>query len=452
MRWLAILLTLTLASCNTPAGPEAERAVATPIDLPPMKLFSSPRASRPARSNAEIAQDFMELTFQLESGRQIDTFTRFEGPITVRLAGDAPRSLSTDLDRLLERLRREARLDIARVPPGQRASITVETVTHREMRRAVPQAACFVVPRMGSWGEFRSNRRSRDLDWTTLRVREQVAVFVPSDVPPQEMRDCIHEELAQALGPLNDLYRLTDSVFNDDNFNTVLTGFDMLILRATYARELKSGMSRRQVAARLPAILNRLNPTGRRSSQVSSRPAPRAWIDSIETALGPRASESQRLAAAKRAVDLARDEGWGDARLAFSLYALGRLSLPTEPRLSLASFLEAAEIYHNDPTARLQEAHVAMQLSAFALSAGDADAVLRIVEPQLEPVRRGENAALLASLLMMKAEALALQGRTAEARAATAESLGWARYGFGTEEVVRARADEIAALAPAGSG
>jgi hypothetical protein len=118
----------------------------------------------------------------------------------------------------------------------------------------------------------------------------------------------------------------------------------------------------------------------------------------------------------------------------------------------LASFLEAAEIYHRDPTTRLQEAHVAMQLSAFALAAGDPDAVLKIVEPQIEPVRRGENAALLASLLMMKAEALDMQGRTAEARSVRAESLGWARYGFGTEEVVRERAAEIASLRPPETG
>jgi hypothetical protein len=262
------------------------------------------------------------------------------------------------------------------------------------------------------------------------------------------MRDCLHEELAQALGPLNDLYRLTDSVFNDDNFNTVLTGFDMLVLRTTYAPDLRSGMTRQQVAARLPTILNRLNPAGRLAAREVPAAAPRAWVEAIETALGPRASEAQRVSAAKRAVGIARSEGWRDSRLAFSLYALGRLSLPSDPRLSLASFLEAAEIYHNDPTARLQEAHVAMQLSAFALSAGDSQAVLRIVEPQLAPARQGENAALLASLLMMKAEALALQGRTEEARAITAESLGWARYGFGTEEVVRARAAEIASLRP----
>jgi hypothetical protein len=65
-----------------------------------------------------------------------------------------------------------------------------------------------------------------------------VAVFIPSDVSPQEVRDCLHEEVAQALGPLNDLYRLPDSVFNDDNFHAVLTGFDMLILRTYYDAEL----------------------------------------------------------------------------------------------------------------------------------------------------------------------------------------------------------------------
>ena len=53
---------------------------------------------------------------------------------------------------------------------------------------------------------------------------------------------------------MNDLYRLPESIFNDDNFHTVLTRFDMLILAATYAPELRSGMSRDAVAAALPGI------------------------------------------------------------------------------------------------------------------------------------------------------------------------------------------------------
>ena len=57
-----------------------------------------------------------------------------------------------------------------------------------------------------------------------MRERQRVAVFLPADAAPQELRDCLHEEIAQALGPLNDLYRLPDSIFNDDNVHTVLTG------------------------------------------------------------------------------------------------------------------------------------------------------------------------------------------------------------------------------------
>ena len=108
-------------------------------------------------------------------------------------------------------------------------------------------------------------------------------IFLPNDASPQEARDCLHEELAQAIGPLNDLYRLPDSVFNDDNVHTVLTGFDMLILRAYYAPELRSGMTRAQVAAKLPAILSRYNPAGDNLSPVHASETPRAWINAIQT-------------------------------------------------------------------------------------------------------------------------------------------------------------------------
>ena len=270
---------ILLASCAPGAPPEAERSAAVPTDLPPMRIFASPHAQRPARSNAALAQDFLDLSFQLESGRRLATFTRFEEPISIRLRGAAPDSLSEDLDRLIARLRREAGIAIHRVAAGAEAAITVEIVSRDAMRRAVPQAACFVVPRMSDWRSFRRDRRSGQLDWATLEVREKVAIFVPEGVAPQEMRDCLHEEVAQALGPLNDLYRLTDSVFNDDNFHTVLTGFDMLILRATYAPELRSGMSRPEVAERLPDVLDRINPAGRRGNPAATRSTPRPWID-----------------------------------------------------------------------------------------------------------------------------------------------------------------------------
>jgi hypothetical protein len=368
--------------------------------------------------------------------------------VTVRVVGPAPATLSGDLDRLLARLRSEAGIPITRVPGAAEASITIEVITRAELQRAVPQAACFVVPRVSSWNEYRRDRRNPALDWTTLEVRERMAVFIPSDVAPQEVRDCLHEEVAQALGPLNDLYELPDSVFNDDNFHTVLTGFDMLILRASYAPELRSGMTRAEVAAALPAVLSRLNPGGDGIGTAPRRPTSRAWIDAIETALGPRTAPARRQAAAAEAVEIARAQRWNDNRLGFSLYAFGRLSLGTDPDLALASFLQARQIFARSPGTAIHEAHVNMQLAAFALAAGQADFALELVDASIPTVERAQNAALLSSLLFVRTESLAALGRGEEAQAARVDSLGWARYGFGSDREVLLRAAEIASLRP----
>ena len=89
-----------------------------------------------------------------------------------------------------------------------------------------------------------------------------------------------------------------------------------------------------------------------------------------------------------------------------------------------------------------------MQLAAFALAAGDADAALALTSRALPLAAEAENAALLSSLLMVRAEALELVGRPSEARAVRLDSLGWARYGFGSDAEVRARLLNIAALSP----
>lgn len=444
-----LLLAGLMAACTSGTSTDvAGRLAPLPGDLPPMKTFASPRVQAPVRSNTALARDFLELSFEMESGRHLERLTRFTEPVTVGVRGPAPASLKGDLNRLIARLRREAGIDIRTVRAGEEPSIVVEVLSRQELQRVVPQAACFVVPNVRSWDQFRRERRTRSVDWTALSRRTAAAVFLPGDVSPQESRDCLHEEIAQALGPLNDLYRLPDSVFNDDNFHTVLTGFDMLMLRAYYDPALKNGMTRREAAARLPGILARINPRGQRGTGGVAERSPAAWENAIETALGPRTAPAQRRVAAKKAVEIAAARGWTGPRRAFSLYALGRLSLGHEPELALASFLDAQAIYRANPDTKVQAAHVAMQLAAFSLSAGQAKNTVQLVDQNLPAVSAAENAALLATLLMLKAEALEYQGQVAQARAVRLDSLGWARYGFGHDKVVRARVSEIAALAP----
>ena len=453
-RVVAMVLGLGLATAACVPSPErigapVARNAPGEFVLPEMRRFGATRTTPPQRSNAEMAQDFMDLSFALESGRALPVFTRFEGPVTVRVTGAPIPTLDSDLDRLLARFHREAGIDVTRVARDARASITVEVIPRAELRRIVPQAACFVAPRVESWAEFLRYRRTPRLDWTTLTTRDRLAVFLPSGVSPQETRDCLQEELAQALGPLNDLYRLPDSVFNDDNFHVVLTGFDMLMLRATYAPELRSGMTRAEVQARIPAILSRLNPAGDRASpRQVPRDTPRAWIAAVEEALGAGTPTFRRRAAAQRAVAIARQQGWRDVRMGFSLFALGRLSLGSEPREAIEAFLAAGEIFRADPVTRLQAAHVSMQLAAFALTAGEAEAAVALIDGAAVTVATAENAGLLATMLFIKAEAQDRLNRPQEARAIRLDALGWGRYGFASEAEVRLRAAEIAGLAP----
>lgn len=439
MRLPLLALALTaLAACAPPAqvsksGPAGE----TGVGFGNLSAIALPAAPR---GGSTIARDFLDLTFAMESGRQLAVFTRFEGPVTVALTGDVPASAPRDLAALIGRLRAEAGIDISSATGPAR--ITVEFASRAELRRLAPQAACFVVPNVASLAEYRRKRGSDAVDWALVSRRERAAIFIPADTSPQEVRDCLHEELAQALGPLNDLYRLPDSVFNDDNFHSVLTAFDMQILRLTYSPLIRTGMGRDEVSLRLFGV------TGLAATTPS-----RDWSQAIETALGGKASVAARQAAAERALGIAQRSGWQDSRTAFSHFALGRLAAGRDPARALDAFERAAALYARLPGGEVQLAHIDMQLAAMALAGGLADEAIRLADRAIPVVRRHENAALLATLMLMKAEALERRGDAAGAAALRLDTAPYARYGFGSDAVVRARMRDIAAVADrAGNG
>ncbi|MEM6728194.1 MAG: DUF2927 domain-containing protein [Pseudomonadota bacterium] len=451
-RWLFAALFMVAGCAPLPNVDVASRQAPARLgQLPPMKTFGTGPAPRAMRANADIARDFMDLSFQMESGRQLATLTRFEGPISLRVVGQAPVTMAPDLGRLLARLRAEAGLNIT-ITQSPSANINIVPLPKAKMQKAVPGAACFVVPNVRDWADFKSARRTPRVDWSRLTERQQVAIFVPSDAAPQELRDCLHEEIAQALGPLNDLYRLPDSVFNDDNIHAVLTGFDMLVLKTYYSRELRNGMTRAEVARALPAILSRINPDGNARLVAHAPFTTNEWKTEIGRALGSDPAPQGRSNAARNAIALSRTGGWRDTREGFSLYALGRLLIGSEPRTAYGAFKQADSIYASEPTTELHRAYVGVQLAAFSLLDGDAQGVMEITGTHLETALRHENAALLASLMMFRAEALELQGRAAEARSVRLDSLGWARYGFGSPKAINARLREIALLNPAKHG
>jgi len=454
MRVLPVIALCLVTACMPQTGAQvtrnfaSDKAGSAAIALP--QSFGSSPTAHAVTSNAELQGIFMDMAFKMESGRVLPVLSRFEGPITVRMIGDVPASARAELARIIARFRNEAGLDVREVGPDQSASINIDFQPRSALARVVPMAACFVVPRLNSFEEYKSNRNGPAVDWTTVIQREKVAVFVPSDTSAQEIRDCLHEEVGQAMGPLNDLYHLPNSVFNDDNFHTVLTDFDMLLLRAFNARELKSGMNAAEVAARLPAVLARVNPRGQGMGGQAYRVAPRSWVAAVEQSFGVGGTPGSRVQSAEQMLNIAMAQGWRDNRLGFSYYAKGRALSATNPAQAIAAFTEAARIYRAIPGAAVQGAHVDMQLAAIALASGQAGQAIQFADRAIPVAQGSENASLLATLMLIKAEALQNSGQGAAAQALRLDSIGWARYGFGSEGQMRARQTEIANLGARG--
>ena len=415
--------------------------------LPAMKSFTAHYPQAAPRSNNDLSLDFIELAFRMESGKDLRVLTRFEGPITIRVIGAPPSTLGPDLTRLISRLRSEARIDISPTKAAD-ANITIEAVSRSKIRQVLPEAACFVAPNVSSIDEYKKVRRNAQTNWSLMTTRKRIAIFLPNDASPQEVRDCLHEEVAQALGPLNDLYRLPDSVFNDDNVHTVLTGFDMMILRAYYDPALRSGMTRGQVSNALPGIFARINPRGTSTKARFVTRTPREWNLAVQGALGPGRSDGQRQDAAYSAIKIAQSLGWQDHRRAFAHYAMGRALQSGDQEAAHKQYQLAELFYSRNPGTDLHRAYVATQLGAYAIATGDGAEALRLIGPHIETARRRENAALLSTLLLLRAEALELENRVAEAQLVRLDSLGWARYGFGSDWAVRAKMREIASLNP----
>lgn len=70
----------------------------------------------------------------------------------------------------------------------------------------------------------------------------QAVALIRSELPHRLMLSCIHEELAQGMGPANDSPIARPSIFNDDEEFALLTRHDELLLKILYDPRLRPGM------------------------------------------------------------------------------------------------------------------------------------------------------------------------------------------------------------------
>ena len=147
--FLACLACAGLAACAAmPPGP----------DITSVRFAPATQARGVARSNLDLSQDFLELTFALESGEKLDHLLRYEAPVRIYLASPELAPYRPDVAELIHRLRAEAGLDVAETADPEAAQIRLQMVPAEEISDIFPTAACFIVPGETDWQGFLRRR------------------------------------------------------------------------------------------------------------------------------------------------------------------------------------------------------------------------------------------------------------------------------------------------------
>lgn len=420
-----VLLSLLLAGC----GADIDYETAERPNLPVTRdAFEAPVQM----ANRDIAREFVSLVFEPENAGKLTGLLKFEPPITVAFASASLDPYKADLKDLIVRMRREADLDIRMIADAGSADIQISRAPRRLVDRYFPNVQCFLIPERLSFRQFIARLDSGRLtEWSELTRREGATVFLPSSAKPHEIRECLQEEIAQSLGPANDLFHLPDSVFNDDNVHTSLTSFDMLVLRTLYDPRLKMGMSRRAAMSAALDVLNEINPRGRNRSPSPRRADPR-WNAALNDAFAPEVSDAVRDAALERALLLARRLPKPDHRLAHTLSVLAAIDIRNRPPLAeghLQTALASLRIGYPDDDLRV--ATLKLYLAQTKLALDKPEEALTLVDAALPSLAAHDAELRIATALKVKSTALRDLGRGEMAVAVGMDSLRWARYALG---------------------
>ncbi|MEM7547794.1 MAG: DUF2927 domain-containing protein [Pseudomonadota bacterium] len=429
----------TLAACaGTPPNTIVDAGRDAPLKLAPRPDYpgygSAVGQQKIDWSPSTLAEDFAELMFESEWGAQYTRLLRWRGPVTIALADPELDAYRPEVETLVDMVREAVPgLDLS-LSPMRSGSITLRTVPYGEMAAIEPTALCFFVPVDEDFDGFVAAAERGEGRWEDVKRLEAVTIFIPQYAKPRVFRSCIIEEIAQALGPGNDLYRLEDSGFNDDGAHDYLTAFDLLMLRVLYAPEIRDDMSRGEATRAAEAVIRRVS-AGRTGTRIrSARRVDEQYNAAMENFLASRGRNADRKAinAALRATrTMSQDDHRRGAALRHSAF-LHRDEGNFDK--AVADMREAVELFER--TLPANSARLARARSDFGFILIDADdyddaaKYLKMSEAGLAANRIDDE---LAYTLFQRAIALRLAGRIGEARSVEKQALDWAAYVFGAD-------------------
>ncbi|MBB4304158.1 hypothetical protein GGD81_003214 [Rhodobium orientis] len=211
-----------------------------------------------AYSDEQLIDGFMRTVFGAEDPSQrrgpgANHIRKFPGRVRVHVIDLARRDHRTgDIRRFVAKLDRTVKgLKMSMSADQNRAEMIVFLVDRADYRGVIEET----MPRQfnkrflisSDCSAVTGGRRGDNLD--------RAFVFIVVNEGRRAFRHCMIEEISQSLGPVNDDWRLKESIFNDYSTVSRFNVFDWFILNMLYDRRVKVGMTPRQVERVLPAAI-----------------------------------------------------------------------------------------------------------------------------------------------------------------------------------------------------
>jgi len=246
-------------------------AWAQPVPVPPTPAPPAPvPVPDPRFSDERIIEDFVTIAL----GREYDAdearagrLIRWTRPLRVTATGPRPDLWAQAFERHMRRLARITGHPIELRSDGEVDAIAIfvprltaqAVAAHATIyRRMFPDDVRYeaMIARIAS-GALNA------VSLTSLRVYRHYSIsaavaFSPLVQGPRVVRQCIIEEMAQAMGLPNDSDDVQPSIFNDRSPDIELTSKDILLLRLLYHRALRPGMTTAEVRRAAPRALSDL--------------------------------------------------------------------------------------------------------------------------------------------------------------------------------------------------
>ena len=250
-RIIAAMATAMAMAAFAAALPPAPASAADHPEVAKRKI-----AERKTFTDAEIIDGFFRIVFGAEfqvAGR-VDRIRKYEMPVRVHVDNRAKPDRRKQVADVVEDIRSKVQhLDIAMAESRADANVVVTLVRDRDIEKTIRQfygreQAAKIVKSLEP--QCLSGFRKDEL----FRIQHS-DVIVVVDAGEFIFRDCIYEELLQALGPINDDDDLPSTMFNDEVQMGFFDIYDQYLLNILYDPRIRAGMTKEQVKELLPQVL-----------------------------------------------------------------------------------------------------------------------------------------------------------------------------------------------------